>query len=127
MGQIVVSTTGREAPRIESAIIALGQEFFKQLRQIVRQQKSQNLVYIDECGFDNRIYQDYGYAKRGKKLDGSRTENRAARENLIAARRNRELLAPMLLPGSVNAIGFEQWLEQWLCKKLRPKSTLLHG
>ena len=31
----------------------------------------------------------------------------------------------MLLPGSVNASGFEQWLEQWLCKELRPKSTLI--
>ena len=39
------------------------------------------------------VYQDYGYASRGKKLYGSRTGKRTARENLIAARRDRELLA----------------------------------
>ena len=63
------------------------------------------------------------YAKHGKKLYGSRTGKRTARENLIAARRNRELLAPMLFQGSINAVGFEQWL----CKELRLKSTLLQG
>lgn len=83
------------------------------------------MIYIDECGFDNRVYQDFGYAKRGTKLYGSRTGKRTARENLIAARRKKELLAPMLLKGSVNAIGFEQWLEQWLCKELRSNSILI--
>ena len=101
------------------------QEFLKQLRQIVQQQGSQNLTYIDECGFDNRVYQDYGYAKRGKKIYGSRTGKRTARENLIAARRDKELLASMLIQGSVNAVGFEQWLEQWLGKELHPNSTLI--
>ena len=43
----------------------------------------------------------------------------------IAARRDRELLAPMLIKGSVNAVGFEQWLEQWLCQELHPSSTLI--
>jgi transposase len=71
------------------------------------------------------VYQDYGYAKRGKKLYGSRTGKRTTRENLVAARRGRELLAPMLLKGSVNARGFEKWLEQWLCQELQPNSTLI--
>ena len=31
----------------------------------------------------------------------------------------------MLIEGSVNAAGFEQWLEQWLCHELRPNSTLI--
>ena len=72
---------------------------------------------------DNRVYQDYGYAKRGKKIDGSRTGKRTPRENLIAARRGRELLAPILIQGSINAIGFEKWLERWLMLKWRPNST----
>ena len=83
------------------------------------------MIYIDECGFDNRVYQDYGYAKRGKKLYGLRTGKRTARVNLVAARRNKDLLAPMLLKGSVNARGFEKWLEQWLCQELQPNSTLI--
>ena len=83
------------------------------------------MFYIDECGFDNRIDQDYGYAKRDQKLYGSRTGKRTARENLIAARRNRELLAPMLIKGSVNSSGCEPWLEQQLCQELRPNSTLI--
>ena len=71
------------------------------------------------------MYQDYGYAKRGKKIYGSRTGKRTARENLIAARQGRELLAPMSLEGSVNGMGFEKWLEQWLMPELRPNSTLI--
>ena len=31
----------------------------------------------------------------------------------------------MLIQGSVNAAGFEQWLEQWLCQELHPNSTLI--
>lgn len=91
----------------------------------MQQQGSNNFTYIDECGFDNRVYQDYGYAKRGKKIYGSRTGKRTPRENLIAARRGRELLAPILMKGSVNAVGFEKWLEQWLMLELRPDSTLI--
>ena len=71
------------------------------------------------------MYQDYGYAKRGKKIYGSRTGKRTARENLIAARRDKELLAPMLIQGSVNGVGFEKWLEQWLMLELQPNSTLI--
>ena len=82
------------------------QQFLQQLRQIVQQQGSQNLIYIDECGFDNRIYQDYGYAKRGKKIYGSRTGKRTARENLIAARPDRELLAEDVDSGKCQCYGF---------------------
>ena len=32
----------------------------------------------------------------------------------MAARRGQEILAPMLLSGSVNAYCFETWLAQWL-------------
>lgn len=100
-------------------------EFLKQLRQIVQQQGSRNLIYVDECGFDNRVYQDYGYAKRGKKIYGSRTGKQTPRENLIAARRGRELLSPMLIQGSVNGVGSEKWLEQWLMVGLQQNSTLI--
>lgn len=74
---------------------------------------------------DNRVYQNYGYAKRGQKIYGSRTGKRTARENLIAARQGRELLAPMLIQGSVNGVGFEKWLDQWLIPELRPNATLI--
>ena len=32
----------------------------------------------------------------------------------------------MLLERSVNAVGFEKWLEQWLSLDLRSNSTLIY-
>lgn len=74
---------------------------------------------------DNRVYQDFGYAKRGKKLYGSRTGKRTARENLIAAKREKELLSPMLITGSINAKGLNNGTWQWLMLELHPDSTLI--
>ena len=102
-------------------------KFLQQLRQPQQRQESQNFTYIDECGFDNRLYQDYGYAKRGKKIYGSRTGKRTPRENLIAARRSRELLAPILIQGSVNAVGFEKWLKRWLMGSNAKKLVLAYS
>lgn len=67
----------------------------------------------------------YGWAKKGQKLYGEITGKREARQNLIAARRGNQLLAPMIIQGSVNAQCFEQWLSAWLFKELDNNSTLI--
>ena len=86
---------------------------------------SKKLVFIDECGFDNRVQKRYGWSRRGQKLYGNRTGKRKKRENLLAARQDGNIIAPMLVTGSVNAICFEKWLSQWLVKELSPSSVLI--
>ncbi len=84
-----------------------------------------NLLYIDESGFDNRFSSAYGWTKRGQKLYDEIRGKRETRQNLIAARRGNQMLAPMIIQGSINAQCFEQWLSVWLFQELAQDSTLI--
>ena len=44
---------------------------------------------------------------------------------MIAAKRGKNLLAPVLFQGSTNALWFNQWLEEHLLPELEPLSTLI--
>lgn len=87
----------------------------------------ESLVFIDETGFERYTCPVYGWARRGKRIYGDRQGRRCKRENLVAARRKRSkgLIAPMLFHGSLNAAGFELWLEKQLLPSLTRKSVLI--
>jgi transposase len=97
------------------------------LRELIKIFGSKSLVFIDESGFEPEPVCVYAWAKKGKKVFGERTGKRGKRENLIAARRKGEknLIAPMLLTGSVNALGFENWLAIYLLPELNQPSILI--
>ena len=67
--------------------------------------------------------------KKGKKVYGEQERKRVKRENLVAGRRKKEkdLIAPIIFKGSLNAVGFEQWYDQHLLPSLKNPSVLLHG
>lgn len=46
---------------------------------------------------------------------------------MVAGRRKRkkDLISPMLFEGSLNAVGFEGWLEKYLLPSLEQKSVLI--
>ena len=44
---------------------------------------------------------------------------------MIAAKRGKELLAPVLYEGSTSAVWFNQWFEKHLLKELNPDSTII--
>ena len=48
-------------------------------------------------------------------------------ENLVAGRRKKEkdLMAPIIFKGSLNAVGFKQWLNQHLLPSLKNPSVLI--
>ena len=56
---------------------------------------------------------------------GERSSQRRPRQNLIAARNPQELLAPMIVSGSITASVFETWLKEHLCPILPPRSLLI--
>ncbi len=86
---------------------------------------SSNLVYLDESGFEAYIYRPYAWSKRGQKSYGERSGQRGTRTSLIAAKRGKKLLAPILFQGSTNALWFNEWLEKHLLPQLEPNSTLI--
>ncbi|NCP61844.1 MAG: hypothetical protein GW748_01410 [Alphaproteobacteria bacterium] len=50
---------------------------------------------------------------------------RGVRTNLIAAKRSKELLAPVFIRGSTSAAWFNQWFEEHLLKELNLHATVL--
>jgi len=56
---------------------------------------------------------------------GEHSGNRRPRESLIAARRGKDFLAPMLFPGTANTQLVNEWTEHMLIRELRPNSTLI--
>ncbi|BAU64083.1 putative transposase [Stanieria sp. NIES-3757] len=113
----------------------------RSLRQIVIEQSSQDIVYIDESGFEADTYRPYAWSTRGQNSDGERNGRRGTRTSLIAAKsappalrkpqrkdrasRGKKLLAPVLFSGSTNARWFNQWLQDHLIPELNPNSTLI--
>lgn len=97
----------------------------RSLRQIIIKQSSQDIVYIDESGFDAYTYRPYAWSPRGQKCHGERNGRRGMRTSLIAGKRGKKLLAPVLFSGSTNAVWFNQWLQDHLIPELNPNSTLI--
>ena len=100
-------------------------KYLNELRAEVSKNGSDNIVYIDESGFEESYYKKYGWSKKGKKVYGDRSGKRGIRTNLIAAKRKQELLAPVLYETSTTAKWFNKWLKEQLLKELNPNSTLI--
>jgi putative transposase len=97
------------------------------LREMIKLYGVESLLYIDESGFEEIQECIYAWSKRGKKVNGEREGKRKKRENLVAGRRKRkkDLIAPMIFSGSLDAIGFEGWLGKYLLPSLGRKSVLI--
>ena len=102
-------------------------QYYRTLREWIRRYGSGSLVYIDESGFEAVQTCLYDWAERGKKVYGERTGKRGKRENLVAARRKgkKDLIAPMIFTGSLDADGFEGWFERYLLPSLSEPSVLI--
>ncbi|MGF1591333.1 MAG: IS630 family transposase [Pleurocapsa sp.] len=95
------------------------------MRQIVIQQGGDNLVYVDESGFDAYTYRPYAWSPQGQKSYGERSGTRGTRTSLIAGKRGKELLAPVLFKGNTNTLWFNQWLKEYLLPELNANSTVI--
>ena len=87
------------------------------------------MYFLDKSGFEDNQDCIYAWSKKGKKVYGEPEGKRGKRENLVAGRRKKEkdLIAPIIFKGSLNAVGFEQWLSQGFLPSLKIPSLLLHG
>jgi putative transposase len=78
-----------------------------------------------EVGFDRDVCRRYGWSRRGHKVDSDHSGHRRPRTSLIAARRGKDVLAPMLFSGTADANLVNDWTRRVLCKELRLDSTLI--
>ena len=67
--------------------------------------------------------------KKGKKVYVEQQRKRGKREYLVVGRRKKlkDLIPPIIFKGTLNAVGFEQWLVQHLLPSLKIPSVLPHG
>jgi transposase len=86
---------------------------------------SDDLVYVDESGFEPHACRRHGWSLRGSKVYGDRSGNHRPRTSLIAARRGKDFLAPMLFSGTADTDLVNDWTRHMLCKELRPASTII--
>ncbi len=100
--------------------------YLRQLRAIIAERGSQDIVYVDESGFEPEVCRRYGWSPRGQQVFGDHSGNRRPRQSLIAARRGKNFLAPMLFSGTANTSLVNDWTRLMLCQELRPNSTLIY-
>ena len=100
--------------------------YLQALRRVIAARGSNDIVYVDEAGFEPGVCRRYGWSPRGQKVYGDHSGNRRPRQSLIAARRGTNFLAPMLFFGTANTDLVNDWTRHMLCKELRPNSTLIY-
>ena len=102
-------------------------EYYRKLRELIKECGSESIVFIDESGFEENVECIYGWSKRGKKVYGEKQGKRGKRENLVAGRRKnkKDFIAPMIFTGSLDADGFEDWLNLYLIPSLTRRSILI--
>lgn len=82
-------------------------------------------MYLDESGFEAHACRQRGWGKIGQEVFGDRSGNKRPRTSLIAAKRGRKLIAPVLFHGSTDADWFNQWLQEHLLPVLTKPSIII--
>lgn len=100
--------------------------YLRTLREWIQKHGSQNVVYMDESGFEAQCYRTHGWARRGTKVHGKIAGNhKKGRINLIMAQRGKEWLAPLTFTGSCHHDFVTGWFEQCLIPELKPNSLVI--
>ena len=74
---------------------------------------------------DNRDEYDYGYGPKGERFHALKSGSRSGRVNMIAALRDKQLMAPFTIEGACNRLVFETWIETCLIPVLKPGQKLV--
>ena len=83
-----------------------------------------NVFYLDECGVEHRLHQEYGRAPRGERLYAEVAGSRRHRTSLISASQNGRLVAPFVFEGSCNTEVVDTFFEKVLLPAL-PKGSVI--
>lgn len=100
------------------------EEYQKVLNRIPKE----NLIYLDESGFDLNMKKEYGWKAKGQRLYDNKSGNRKnKRITVISAYSNqtKQLIAPMYFEGNTDTGIFNQWIEEFLIPELKPSQILI--
>ena len=96
-------------------------DYLKKLEQI----PAENRVYIDESGMDGNISKERGWGKRGELLKSKKSGKYYLRTNIIAGLNGKSSIAPFVFYGACNTELFNDWVEVFLIKELKPGQTVI--
>jgi transposase len=103
----------------------LRQEYQETLKNIPKE----NLIYLDESGFDLTIKKEYGWKLRGQRLFDNKKGQRKylKRITVISAYSNntKKLIAPFYFEGNTNFKMFNLWIKEVLLLELKPGQTII--
>lgn len=71
------------------------------------------------------MYREYAYASRGKKVYGEIFGRKFKRTNIVAAKINDKIIAPLQYSGTTDSILFEYWFEQHLLPCLPDEAVIV--
>ena len=94
-------------------------------QELIKDIPPHRLVYIDESGIEMGICKDRGWGKKGKKLSAQKSGKYYERTNIIAGYVNHQSIAPMVFNGTCNTNWFENWVEKFLIKELKPEQVVV--
>ena len=82
------------------------------------------VFYLDECGVEHRLHQEYGRAPRGERLYAEVAGSRRHRTSIISVSQNARLVAPFVFEGSCNTEVVDTYFEKVLLPAL-PKGSVI--
>ena len=98
-------------------------------QKILSEIPKENLIYLDESGFDLTMKKDRGWKLRGKRLYDDKKGQRKylKRITVISAYSNqtKKLIAPFYFEGNTNSEMFNLWIKEVLLPKLKPNQTII--
>jgi transposase len=83
------------------------------------------LVYVDESGIDEFLYREHARAPRGHKIIAEISGKRFERQSIIAAKCQKEILAPFGYYGTCDSQLFNFWVENILVNQLIQGQTVI--
>ena len=94
-------------------------------QETIKDISPRSLVYIDESGIELKICKDRGWGKKGEKLVAKKSGKYYERTNIIAGLMDNKSIAPMVFNGSCNTDLFNNWVEHFLIKVLKPGQVVI--
>ena len=101
--------------------------YLRELRLLIPDYGSDNIIYMDESGFEQDVRRDAGWAARGRKIYSDVRGSKNPRTNLIMAqrRKSKQWLAPILFEGACEGITVLWWIKEHLLKSLTKPSVIV--
>ena len=104
--------------RYEEASEKNREEFVEKLANIKKEHPEKLIYYIDEMGIDQYIYRPKARAKRGVKVYGKVRGRKFQRLSIVAGKRGKHIVEPMVFKGTADSLLFEIWFDRYFCPKI---------